>query len=185
MDYAKIVSSVAIVIFIISAIPQIRKLFKNKTAKDVSLVMSLLITIGNLLMLARAVWIRDFFFSVNYAIQFILWLTIVILVIKYCKYEREFVDDKDRITKKEIILAYPLTWIMMGVLLMVMPPSLCLIAKIYGGWNFSGDGCNASEIFLGIFLPLCIFGGMALMAVSVSIAEHFEEKLEKKFGPLF
>lgn len=83
MYYLNIISSVAITIFILSALPQIWKLLKNKSAKDISLWMSLLIGVGNLLMLVRAARIRDFFFLTNYLIQFVLWLVIIILILKY------------------------------------------------------------------------------------------------------
>ncbi len=83
MDHLDILSSVAIVIFIISALPQIIKLLKNKTARDISLWMSLLIAAGNLLMLIRAIVINDVFFTVNYALQLSLWLTIIVLILKY------------------------------------------------------------------------------------------------------
>ena len=83
MNYLNIFSSVAIFIFIISALPQIWKLFKNKTARDISLWMSVLITSGNFLMLVRAISISDFFFLINYAFQLTLWLTIIILILRY------------------------------------------------------------------------------------------------------
>ncbi len=46
-DYINIISSVAISLFIISALPQIWKLLENKTARDISLWMSFLIATGN------------------------------------------------------------------------------------------------------------------------------------------
>lgn len=81
--YVDLLSSIAIVIFIISTIPQIWKIFKNKAARDVSLSMALLIGIGNLLMLVRSIGIHDTFFQLNYAFQLILWLVIVILILKF------------------------------------------------------------------------------------------------------
>jgi uncharacterized protein with PQ loop repeat len=78
-----ILSAIAIFIFIVSALPQIRRLLVRKTAKDVSLWMSILIAAGNSLMLARAVIIHDLFFSANYACQLTLWLTIVVLTVRY------------------------------------------------------------------------------------------------------
>jgi len=83
MDIINALSSVAIVIFIISALPQIVKLLKHKTARDISLSMSALIALGNLLGLIRAIAINDTFFLVNYAFQFALWLIIVVLILKY------------------------------------------------------------------------------------------------------
>lgn len=83
MDYINILSSMAIAIFIISALPQVWKLLKNKTARDISLWMSILITIGDFLMLVRAIKVGDLFFSINYVFQTILWLIIVILILKY------------------------------------------------------------------------------------------------------
>ena len=82
-DYVSFLSWIAIFIFIISAFPQIGKLLKNKTAKDISLWMSLLIATGNFLMLIRAVSISDFFFLINYAFQTALWLTIIVLIFRY------------------------------------------------------------------------------------------------------
>jgi len=82
-NFIDILSSVAIFVFIISALPQIWKLFRNKTARDISLWMSILIATGNLLMLIRAISVRDFFFLVNYAFQFALWAVIIILILKY------------------------------------------------------------------------------------------------------
>ena len=81
--YINILSSVAIFIFIVSALPQIGKLIKNKAARDISLWMSVLISTGNFLMLIRAISIRDYFFLVNYAFQFALWFTIIILIFRY------------------------------------------------------------------------------------------------------
>lgn len=78
-----LLSSTAVVIFIISAIPQIWKISRNKTARDVSLWMSLLIVVGNLLMLIRSVSIHDVFFQLNYAFQLALWLIIVFLILRF------------------------------------------------------------------------------------------------------
>lgn len=85
MELINILSSVAIVIFIVSAFPQIWKLIKNKTARDISLWMSLLIALGNLLGLVRAIAISDVFFLINYAFQLALWLIIVLLILRYRK----------------------------------------------------------------------------------------------------
>ncbi len=76
-------SAVAIVIFIVSALPQIVKLAKRKTANDISAWMSALIAMGNFLGLVRAVWIHDLYFSVNYAFQLALWLIILTLIFRY------------------------------------------------------------------------------------------------------
>ena len=81
--YVDLLSTIAIVIFIVSTIPQIWKLSRNKTARDVSLWMSLLIAVGNLLMLVRSISIHDTFFQLNYAFQLALWLVIVILILKF------------------------------------------------------------------------------------------------------
>ena len=83
INFVNILSSVAIFIFIISALPQIWKLLKNKTARDISLWMSLLIATGNFLMLVRAASVGDLFFLVNYIFQLALWLTIIILILRY------------------------------------------------------------------------------------------------------
>jgi hypothetical protein len=45
--------------------------------------MTLLIAAGNLLMFLRAIHIRDVFFSVNYALQLVLWMIIAGLSIQY------------------------------------------------------------------------------------------------------
>ncbi|HVB33633.1 MAG TPA: PQ-loop repeat-containing protein [Patescibacteria group bacterium] len=81
--YVDLLSTIAIVLFVISTIPQIWKLSKNKTARDVSLWMSVLIAAGNGLMLVRAIGIHDRFFQLNYAFQLVLWLVIVVLVLKF------------------------------------------------------------------------------------------------------
>lgn len=83
MNYLNILSSAAILIFIISALPQILKLIKNKTARDISLLMSILIALGDILMLIRAIEINDLFFVVNYVVQLTLWLVIIILILRY------------------------------------------------------------------------------------------------------
>ena len=82
-NYINILSSIAIFIFIVSALPQIWKLFKNKTARDISLSMAFLIATGNFLMLIRAISVGDTFFLVNYLFQLVLWLTIILLIFKY------------------------------------------------------------------------------------------------------
>lgn len=81
--FVDILSSIAVVVFIVSAIPQIWKLSKNKTARDVSLWMPILIVVGNLLMLIRSISIHDAFFQLNYAFQLALWLVIVFLVLRF------------------------------------------------------------------------------------------------------
>ena len=78
-----ILSIIAICIFVLSAIPQILKLRRNKKARDISAWMSVLIATGNLLLLIRAISIHDFYFSLNYALQLALWLTIVCLIFVY------------------------------------------------------------------------------------------------------
>lgn len=83
MDWINILSTAAIVIFIVSALPQVWKLFRHKTAKDISAWMSVLIAVGNLLGLVRAVWIHDLYFSINYAFQLALWLIILGLIVRY------------------------------------------------------------------------------------------------------
>lgn len=83
MEFINVLSGLAIIIFIISAFPQIRTLSKHKSAKDISFSMSLLIAAGNLLGLIRAIAIHDGFFIANYGLQFVLWLIIVLLVIRY------------------------------------------------------------------------------------------------------
>ncbi|MBN1567619.1 MAG: hypothetical protein JXA73_07215 [Acidobacteria bacterium] len=82
-DYLDVLSSIAICIFAFSAFPQIRKILKNRMANDISLGMSQMIAAGNLLMLIRALAIGDIFFSLNYAFQFALWGTIIILIVIY------------------------------------------------------------------------------------------------------
>jgi uncharacterized protein with PQ loop repeat len=81
--YLDLLSSIAIGIFILSTIPQIWKLYRNKSARDVSLWMSILIAAGNFLMLVRSISIRDAFFLLNYAFQLGLWLVIVILIVRF------------------------------------------------------------------------------------------------------
>jgi len=78
-----IISAIAIFIFIVSALPQIRRLLVYKTARDISLWMSILIAAGNFLMLARAVMIHDLFFTANYVCQLTLWLAIAVLTVRY------------------------------------------------------------------------------------------------------
>jgi uncharacterized protein with PQ loop repeat len=78
-----ILSTIAICVFILSTLPQIRKLLMHRTAKDISGWMALLVTVGNFLMLVRAISIRDFFFSLNYAFQLALWLAIIVLICVY------------------------------------------------------------------------------------------------------
>jgi hypothetical protein len=62
-----VLSASAICVFVISAIPQIRKIRIRKSSGDVGLSMALLIAGGNLMMLVRALGICDVWFSVNYA----------------------------------------------------------------------------------------------------------------------
>lgn len=78
-----ILSLTAIFAFIVSSLPQVWKLLKNKTARDISFLMALLITVGDILMLIRSVSIGDIFFTVNYSIQSGFWIVIVILILKY------------------------------------------------------------------------------------------------------
>jgi uncharacterized protein with PQ loop repeat len=78
-----VLSASAIFVFVISAIPQIRKIRIRKSSGDVSLSMALLIAGGNLMMLVRALGICDVWFSVNYAFQLALWLTVVLLICRY------------------------------------------------------------------------------------------------------
>ncbi|HVN26332.1 MAG TPA: PQ-loop domain-containing transporter [Candidatus Paceibacterota bacterium] len=83
ITFIDFLSSAAIVIFIVSALPQVVKLVRQKTARDISLGMSVLIAVGNSLGLARAIAIGDTFFTVNYSFQLALWLVIVALIVKY------------------------------------------------------------------------------------------------------
>jgi uncharacterized protein with PQ loop repeat len=83
--FINLLSGVAIIIFIISALPQIWTLVKHKSAKDISLSMSCLIATGNFLGLVRSIAIHDIFFLINYAFQLMLWLAIIVLVFLYRK----------------------------------------------------------------------------------------------------
>lgn len=82
-SFVDILSSIAIVIFVVSALPQIWKLARSRTARDISLWMSVLIAVGDLLMLIRSVRINDGFFIWNYVIQSALWVVIIVLILKY------------------------------------------------------------------------------------------------------
>jgi uncharacterized protein with PQ loop repeat len=82
-DCLDVLSSIAICIFALSALPQIRKILRYGMARDISLGMSQMIAAGNLLMLIRAIAIKDFFFLLNYAFQLALWTTIIILILIY------------------------------------------------------------------------------------------------------
>jgi uncharacterized protein with PQ loop repeat len=76
-------SVIAICLFVVSTVPQIRRLLVRKEARDISLGMSFLISTGNLLMLFRAIGIQDTFFAANYALQLLLWLVITALIVVY------------------------------------------------------------------------------------------------------
>ena len=82
-NYLSVLSSVAIGIFIISALPQIWKLWRTKSSRDISIGMAFLIASGNTLMLIRSIGIHDTFFVVNYIFQLTLWVLIIILALKY------------------------------------------------------------------------------------------------------
>jgi uncharacterized protein with PQ loop repeat len=83
--FINVLTALAIFLFIISAIPQIYKLQKTRNANGLSLWMSMLIALGNLLMLARSIRIRDWYFSANYAFQLMLWTVILVLILRYQK----------------------------------------------------------------------------------------------------
>ncbi|OGN23520.1 MAG: hypothetical protein A2918_00500 [Candidatus Yanofskybacteria bacterium RIFCSPLOWO2_01_FULL_42_49] len=82
-NFIDVLSLVAIFVFIVSSVPQIGKLLKNKTAKDISFLMVFLVFMGDLLMLVRSINIGDILFIINYSTQSALWLFLVILILKY------------------------------------------------------------------------------------------------------
>jgi uncharacterized protein with PQ loop repeat len=82
-ELINILTAAAIFLFIVSAIPQIYKLQKTRSARGLSPLMSMLIALGNLLMLARSISIRDWYFSANYAFQLMLWTVILVLIFRY------------------------------------------------------------------------------------------------------
>jgi uncharacterized protein with PQ loop repeat len=85
LDFLSFLSALAIGIFLVSALPQIGKLVRHKTARDISLWMSVLIALGNILMVVRSISVNDPFFLLNYTVQALLWILIVFLVIHYRK----------------------------------------------------------------------------------------------------
>jgi hypothetical protein len=82
-DYIDFLSTAAIFVFIVSALPHIKRLYATKSAKDINFPMAFLIAGGNALMFAGALSIRDLYFSANYACQLALWRIIVFLIFKY------------------------------------------------------------------------------------------------------
>lgn len=76
--------SIAALIFLSSSgIFQIVKLFKTKTAKDISLIMCIFWTLGCLIFFARAIVIKDFIFSLNYGLNVLICVFIVFQIIYY------------------------------------------------------------------------------------------------------
>jgi uncharacterized protein with PQ loop repeat len=62
----KVFGWIAIVLFVVSSLPQIVKLYQTKKAEDVSLLMFIILFVAFMLMLARFVWLKDAIMIVNY-----------------------------------------------------------------------------------------------------------------------
>lgn len=79
----EIFSITAIIFLSSSGIFQIVKLFKTKTAHDISLIMCIFWTFGCLIFFIRALIIKDNIFSINYGLSSLICLIIIAQIIYY------------------------------------------------------------------------------------------------------
>lgn len=79
----QILSGLAIIFLSSSGIFQIAKLYKEKSAKDISFIMALLWSLGCAIFFVRSIIIKDIVFTLNYGLNTIICLTIVVQIIYY------------------------------------------------------------------------------------------------------
>ncbi|MDP3731997.1 MAG: SemiSWEET transporter [Candidatus Omnitrophota bacterium] len=93
-----IIGSSAAVLTMFGFIPQIIKVLKNKSAKDVSLITLIQLSLGVSLWIAYGIHLKDAIIIVANSITLI---TLVILLCLYCNYRRRTIRSKDKFSKSK------------------------------------------------------------------------------------